>query len=457
MKIRLLILLALLASTLSAIQDFARLYSFDHPEVSSFIVSLEGEGSFYYLVPGGIAQLALPSWQTGWKHGSITGTGYVGFRSADDALVSPLWADTEPALAAFTPLLEDPEGDHLFTNPVLDILSLKVAATDERLYFAMRVAGNAYPVSSGFTYFAYMPVIVDPSADPEGNPTVYGLMYTVELGGLISPGLYKVTGTGLDGLTRLGNIEHSMENGVLVLSCNMADLLADADFSSWFDPEYPVFATTATTSRISLVNGIQQADMTAGINVLYKPQYLDGANLSSPILSNAHIDIGEGPHEIIAFIDYQDQDHHVPRHAWVRIDDLERHPLSPVGELDYSTVMTYKSEGLEFPGNWEKLTYEFSDGWYNVTYIYPNPVSVSDETLVPAAEISFYPNPVQASLYLKSQSSAPQQLGLYNLRGQVLQRIIVSKGETELDLSALSPGVYFLHSKGMKSRRFVKL
>lgn len=457
MKIRLLILLALLASTLSAIQDFARLYSFDHPEVSSFIVPLEGAGSFYYLSDGSIGELALQSWQTGWKQGSITGTGYIGFRSADDALVSPLWADTQPALAAFTPLLEDPEGDHLFTNPVLDILSMKVAATDERLCFAMRVAGNAYPVSSGFTYFAYMPVIVDPSAVPEENPTVYGLMYTVELGGLISPGLYKVTGTGLDGLTRLGNIEHSIENGVLVLSCNMADLLADADFSSWFDPDYPVFATTATTSRINLVNGIQQADITAGINVLYKPQYLDGANLSSPILSNANIDTGEGPHEIIAYIDYQDQDHHVPRHAWVRIDDLERHPLSPVGELDYSTVMTYKSEGLEFPGNWEKLSYEFSDGWYNVTYIYPNPVSVSDETLVPAAEISFYPNPVRASLYLKSQSSAPQQLGLYNVRGQVIQKIILPKGKIELDLSSLSAGVYFLHSKGMKSKRFVKL
>lgn len=457
MKVRLLILLALLGCSLSAIQDFSRLYSFDHPEVSSFIVSLEGAGSFYYLEEGGIAQLALESWQTGWKHGSISGTGYIGFRSADDALVSPLWADTQPALAAFTPLLEDPEGDHLFTNPVLDILSLKIAATDERLYFAMRVAGNAYPVSSGFTYFAYMPVIVDPSADPEGNPTVYGLMYTVELGGLISPGLYKVTGTGLDGLTRLGNIEHSIENGVLVLSCNMADLRADADFSNWFDPEYPVFATTATTSRISLVNGIQQADMTAGINVLYKPQYLDGANLFSPILSNASIAIGEGPHEIIAYIDYQDQDHHVPRHAWVRIDDLESYPLTPVGDLDFAQTVTYKSEELEFPGNWEILTYEFSDGWYNVTYIYTNPVSVSDETLVPAADISFYPNPVRASLYLKSQSSAPQQLGLYNLRGQVLKKIILSKGETELDLSALSPGVYFLHSKGMKSRRFVKL
>ncbi|MCB5261859.1 MAG: T9SS type A sorting domain-containing protein, partial [Candidatus Cloacimonetes bacterium] len=438
MKIRFLILLTLLASILFGLQDFSRLYSFDDPGEIGFIVPLEGEGSYYYLQDGGIQQSALETWQTGWKQGAIPQPGYIGFRTLDDALVSPVWADTQPPLAAFTPLLEDDEGDHLFTNPVLDILSLKIAATDERLYFAMQVAGNAFPTSSGFTYFAYMPVIVDPSADPEGNPTVYGLMFTVELGVLISPGLYKVTGTGFDGLTRLGDIQHSIEDNVLILSCAMADLLADADFSTWFDPQYPVFATTATTSRINLVNGIQQADMTAGINVLYTPQYLDGANLSAPVLSNANIEIGDGAYKIIALIDYQDQDHNVPRLARVRIDDLQSYPLTPVGELDFAMPVSYKSEELEFPGNWGELTFEFSDGEGTQEFIYPNPVSVSDETLVPAAAISLHPNPVRSSLYLKSQSPEPQQLRLFNLRGQLLREIIVSKGETELDLSSLS-------------------
>lgn len=457
MKLRLLILLALLGCSLSAIQDFASLYSFDDPFEIGYIVPTEGAGLYYYLEDGSIQQSALESWQTGWKQGSIAQPGYIGFRSLDDALVSPLWADTEMQLAAFTPLLEDPMGDHLFTNPVLDILSLKIGATDERLYFAMQVAGNDYPVSSGFTYFAYMPVIVNPSASPDENPIVYGLMYTVELGGLISPGLYKVTGTGFDGLTRLGNLQHNVENGVLILSCSMADLLADADFSSWFDPEYPVFATTATTSRISLVNGIQQADMTAGINVLYKPHFLDGSNLYSPILSNASMEIGDGAYKIIALIDYQDQDSNVPRLARVRIDDLESYPLTPVGELDFSQAVTYKSAELEFPGNWDMLTFEFSDGEGSVEYSFPNPVSNTDETLVPMAAISLYPNPVRGSLHLKSQSPEPQQLRLYNLRGQLLQEITLCKGETELDLGTLSPGLYFLKGKGMQSRRFMKL
>lgn len=456
MKVRLLILLALLGCSLSAIQDFSRLYSFDDPFEIGFIAPSEGAGSYYYLEDGSIQQSALESWQTGWKQGNITQPGYIGFRSLDDALMSPVWADIQPPLAAFTSLFEDPEGDHLFTNPVLDILSMKIAATNERLYFAMQVAGNAYPVSSGFTYFAYMPVIVDPSADPEGNPIVYGLMYTVELGGLISPGLYKVTGIGFDGLTRLGNVQHSIEDHTLILSCTLADLLADADFSSWFDPQYPLFTTTATTSRINLVNGIQQADVTAGIKVLYKPQYLDGSNLHAPILSNAFMEIGDGPYKIIGLIDYQDQDHNVPRLARVRIDDLKSYPLMPIGELDFSQAVTYKSEELEFLGSWDKMTFEFSDGEGSVEYSLPNPVSNSDEILLPAAAISMHPNPVRSSLYLKSQSPQ-QQLKIYNLRGQLMREIALAKGETQLDLSSLPSGIYFLQGKGVQSRRFVKL
>ncbi|MDD3104388.1 MAG: T9SS type A sorting domain-containing protein, partial [Candidatus Cloacimonetes bacterium] len=418
----------------------------------------EAVGSYYYLQDGGIQQSTLQSWQSGWKQGSILQPGYLGFRTSDDALVCPLWADTQPALAAFTPLLEDALGDHLFDNPVLDLLSMKIAATDERLYFALQVAGNSFPTSSGFTYFAYMPVIVDPAAAPEDNPTVYGLMYTVEMGGIIGPALYKITGSGFNGLSRLGDIEHSIVDNTLILSCAMADLLADADFSSWFDPQYPIFATTATTSRINLVNGIQQADMTEGIKVLSKAQYLDGANRHPPTLSNASLEILDtNPYRIRAQIDYQDQDHNVPRMARLSIDGLPSYTLTPAGELDFAQAVTFTNETLEISDDWEELTFEISHGGSSVEYILANPVSNYDANLIPIAEIALHPNPVRASLHLKSQSQEPRQLRLYNLRGQLLQDITLNKGETELDLQALPSGVYFLHEKGFKSRRFVKL
>lgn len=458
MKIYLLIMVTLVSSALSGVRDFSQIYCFDDPEQIGFVVPCENEASYYYLQEGAILQSPLEVWHTGWRQGGITETGYIGFRRLDDALVSPLWADAQPALAGFTPLLEDVQGDHLFNNPSLDILSMKIAVTNERLFFSMQVAGNAFPTSSGFNYFAYMPVIVDPSSIIEENPIVYGLMYTIEIGSLISPGLYKITGTGLDGLTRLGNIEHSIEDNTLILSCAMADLLADADFLSWFDPQYPLFATTATTSRINLINGIQQADITEGINVLLKPQYLEGSNLSSPILSNAGIEIGSwGPYKNRARIDYQDLDHNVPRVAQVRVDDYPSSPLLPFGELDFAQTVTYKSEELEFPENWRELIFEFSDGHELVEHILSNPVSVSDETLIPSAGISLHPNPVRAVLHLKSQSQTPQSLGLYNLRGQWLQEIILHKGEASFDLTALPSGVYFLRGKTMANRRFVKL
>ena len=56
MKIRLLLLLVLLGSTLFGIQDFARLYSFDDSPELGFIVPLQGEGSYYYLQEGSFQQ-----------------------------------------------------------------------------------------------------------------------------------------------------------------------------------------------------------------------------------------------------------------------------------------------------------------------------------------------------------------------------------------------------------------
>jgi hypothetical protein len=458
MKIHLLFFLLILTASLCAWGDFEGLYSFDDPANLGFITSLEGSGLYYYLQDAQIHEANLQPWHSGWNQGAIPQPGYIGFRAVEDSLLNPLYSLAAPELYAYTPLEVDPLGDHLYPNASLDIITSKIAFTDERLYFALQVAGDGFPVSSGFTYYAYMPVIVDPSAEIESDPIVYGLMYTVEIGSLIGPALYKITGSGFDGLTRLGDIQHSVVGNTLILSCALADLMADADFASWFDPDYPLFATSFTTSQITLTNGIQQADITQGIKVLVKPQYLEYQNQSSPELSNGQI-VAEGE-QFRILIDYFDADANVPQLARVFIDDNEGHyPLIPQNpqDLDYRETVSYASSLVALPAQWQQVRIEFSDAENYVEYSITNPVHNADHTQSPAAGISIYPNPVRNRIRLKSTLPIQSKVGLYNLRGQLLRHIGLSREEAELDLSELPPGVYLLRGKGIKPARFVKL
>lgn len=158
-----------------------------------------------------------------------------------------------------------------------------------------------------------LPVLVNPFVDPETDPTVYGLMYTVNVGMAISPGLYKIAGISLDGLTRIGDIEYSEQDGWLLLSCALDDLLADADVAEWLDSDYPMFATVSTTSQITLTTGIQEADYTTGGAILLKAHEVRGINQFSPVLQDLSYDISlDGTHLNNLSITYLDQDDNAP-------------------------------------------------------------------------------------------------------------------------------------------------
>lgn len=458
------IVLALLTSCFSlfALEDFEQLWVFDNPMQSEFLVNALYPTIYHYhaSVNGTMFIQNLPAeeWLYGWYKGSLEEDGYVGFtRPAIDPLVNPVFCAVEPQIYAATPLTDDPLNDHLFNNTQLDIMEYRATYTSERLYLAMKTASPDYNTSSGMTYFAYMPVIVNPDANMEDDPIVYGLMYTVDLPPLISPGLYKISGSGFNGLSRLGDIELNIEEGFLMLSCNIADLLADPDFASWYDPDYPVFATTATTSRITLVNGIQQADMSPGVKVLLKPHYIQAQNLSSPVLSNPNfVVIGD---VLFASIDYSDADANVPDLATVAIDAAEAHPLMPqsTANLVYSTIVTYASEPIPISPTWEQLTFTFSDGSSSVTHILNNPgSSTPQDTQVPLARLLVYPNPASNTLFVKVPPSAVKELAVYNLKGQKLADFSWNGEAATSDISGLASGIYFLKGAGFKSSRFVK-
>lgn len=116
-----------------------------------------------------------------------------------------------------------------------------------------------------------------------------------------------------------------------------------------------------------------------------------------------------------------------------------------------------------FTDTW--LTEGFSYEYY-VTAIYTNPISQSepsnivivnttsaDDQILPAIEtVSVYPNPFRssASVVISGKANAPVQVGIYNIKGQLMQKlesITDADGTANLTLSAtetMIPGIYFV-------------
>jgi len=74
------------------------------------------------------------------------------------------------------------------------------------------------------------------------------------------------------------------------------------------------------------------------------------------------------------------------------------------------------------------------------------------------SELNTYPNPVSSLLFIESINSTHEEVsfGLYNTVGQLVKsgKVRTNK-KTEVDLSDLSQGIYYLQCMGMR-RKVVK-
>jgi hypothetical protein len=441
--------------------DFERIFTFDSSNPRGFICPMTYDGVYYYLQDGAVVEAAMTPWMEGWRQGDVPEPGYIGMKSTLFPIVNPIYSPTEPGLASYTPWETDPVGDHSFPQNSLDIVETRVSFSSERIYFAMRSADQTYPVNSGFTYYAYMPVLVNPFVDPESDPVVYGLMYTVNLGLVISPGLYKISGTGFDGLTRLGDIQSSITDGWLMLSCALSDLLADADAAEWLDSDYPLFAAVTTTSRITLTSGIQEADYTTGSMVLLKTQEVTAANNHAPELTDLNYQITpDGLYLSSLFVTYADADTNVPREAYLSIDSAGHYPLqlqNPVSP-DFAMGTIYEIRNLILPAGWQELQIVFSHDQDYASLAIQNQVSNADQTQSPLAYISLSPNPASTKLKISAELNAATNAAIFNIRGQRIRELPLAAGKTELevDLESLPSGLYFLRGKGLNTKKFIK-
>lgn len=457
------LLAAIMPNALSA-QDFDAIYATEvGPGTGELIILTRAShpASVHYLdSDGNLASLettpapGIP----GWREALLAqpSHAYAGFSvSGQDTLAVPVFfpdAQGIPTQNRCLPVESDPQGDHQFNLDNLDILSTRIAFSESRIHYYIKCNTTSYPVSNGLTFYSYMGIFTQPNADPDSNPIVFGLMNTVEAPGIISPGLYKIVGTGMSDLINIGDIgvEVDSEAGALILSCEISDLLADQDFAQWYNPGYPLLATVAMTSRITLSGGNQQADATTGSDVLLLPQPLNFANNHAPQVNDPVFTWQDGALAVSAM--YSDADQNPAWALRVSIDGGGFAPLYPLDFEGYGEPVAFAADGILCPQNWENATFTVINGGVSYSFEFPNPNVSADDELASAPRLEIYPNPVGDLLSIKAEERV--KLFLYNIRGQLIRELDWT--EKSIDLSGLAPGVYVLR-QGSEYRRFLKL
>ena len=219
-----------------------------------------------------------------------------------------------PELSALTKLSTDASGDQSTNH--LDIVSDYVSFSNTKFITAIQNRGGGFPTSGSFgtVYFSYMSVIANPESDPQNpNTIVWALNYmNVSLGGL-SPGLYKITGTGSSDLIRIGDIQTQVVSGsnLLIMSCDIADLMADPDFSAWYNPANPVFGMQTIVNRTTVIPfGTTTSDTSPG-GIVY-PTKLVAQPLSYGSSSISDVELVVQPDEVFFRAVYSNPDNLFP-------------------------------------------------------------------------------------------------------------------------------------------------
>jgi len=431
-----------------------------------------GEENYVLYNDGGVQELLMaevvdgPSTLQADVQASATGSRPVGFRLITGAEIDfmpvKLSDGVTPEPGDLTRLATDPSGDEAFGYDNLDLVDCHVSFSDTELHAALRNVGGGFPVSQFLTFFSYLLAMADPAeAAPD---TVFTMMETYEQAGIISPGLYKVTGPSTSDLVKLGDvqvIEYPAIN-TLMISCQLADLVADPYFASWYDPADPAIGVVAITQRITLLGGAQEADQTPGGRCYLREYEIEPGPNELPVVSDA-VFLGSGS-TASAEVDYDDADGHCPVLAEVVFDGTETYPLSPKS-LDYGTTVTYTTaEGIEplADETWSLAVFRFSDNGADVVELSVPPTGVEhspDPTSGLLASVS--PNPFTGTTTIELAMPAPGQVRVevYDLRGRLVS--VLSRGPMPRGRSGMvwngrdetgapvGSGVYFLRIEAL--------
>jgi len=445
--------------------------------------NVSGAGVENYLLynEGGVQEVTMspmvdgPSTLQAAAPGPIAALRYYGFRLLQNGNIDlmpvriPDGVDPEPG--DLTRIAVDDSGDEAFGYTNLDIVDCRMSFSGDRLYGSLTNVGGGFPVIQGLTFFGYLIGIADPAvADPD---TVLGLMYTFEQAGIITPGLYKITGPGVGDLVKLGEIvvEEFPASNTLRLSCELADLMDDPYFMSWYDTEDPVIDVAGFTQRITILGGPAEADRSpGGLCAMRELGIGSGAN-HLPDLANLTLQ-GEGP-AAVAMIDYSDADANCPVIAEIVFDGGISYPMYPA-TLDYTATVTYSTEpGIDplADSAWTTAVLVFSDNLSDsVRYEAPGVGVPAGGGRQKPNDLTAWiaPNPSRGAALIEFNITAPGFMSaeIYDARGALVKSLferevgpgrgLVMWSRRDGSGAEVSPGVYFCRIAALGQERVLK-
>jgi hypothetical protein len=392
---------------------------------------------------GGVQELPMagvpdgPATVEGAAPAPIAERRFYGFRLWQDEALNLLpvrIADgVEPVPGELTQVASDPAGDELFGLTHLDLVDCRLSFSGSRLFAALRNVGGGFPVNSGFTFYSYLLGIADPAqADPD---TIFALMYTFNQPGIIGPGLYKITGTGLDDLEKLGDITVATYPGenTLLLSCQLADLTSDPDFSAWYDAADPRIAVAGFTQKITVFGGAQEADRTPGGTSHLREIWIDPEANRLPGLEDLRI-VNPGPNAYAQVV-YTDADANCPVLSEIVFDGTESYPMRPL-TLDYAASVVYATDPGIPPlvtGLWDEAVARFSDNATDIVEAWITGTWVPDETHPEDARlwrVESAPNPGTGTIEFRVPASLPSpwRLTIVDATGRTIARVTAAEG-----------------------------
>lgn len=371
-----------------------------------------------------------------------------------------LVADTfPPSLNRMGYIGADPTGDSLMVyTPNLDITSTYMAATEGKIYCAMGNASSLFPTFNSITsYNVYMMTLFNALSPNE--EIAYAMVYTFNIAGFISPGLYKL---GVDAeqnptFTRLGNIQSNVNDGKLYLACNIADLTADPDFGAWMGSG-DLLAMIGATMRVDINLSTMEPELAFGDNsgvgmIEFTDHHINASANTLPELTNP------GTDALSVWVVYSDANGDYPLQAEYQGYDGIDYPMLQTGVTAEGLVFsTYIPVGL-MGGH-----FSFTDNGMDYVTLQFDWVPVSDP-VIPGVPVSLsMPNPFRTAgeVSIKGLGDNPISVEVYNLRGQKMG--IIHQGRTHafrwdgrVNGVALPNGIYMMKvnsPSGTHTRRF---
>ena len=382
-------------------------------------------------------------------------------------------SSTNPGLNDLTFFAQDSVGDcSVAGSDHLEIVADYAGYNDNRVYVGMQNNGGGYPTLDFFSgeAYAYVAVLGNPESVVTDS-TVYLMIETVNLGAVISPGLYKIAATidttfDLNAIQRIGDIisYEDSSNDLLVMSCAMADLTGDPNFGTWPNTTKSLGFSTMTF----LITTVPQfnaniADITS-LNVMIHDhfEFTHPVTNTPPEIRNASVnnDLGQWT---VSF-DYFDADGHFPQQAYLELGNGSIVEFDPAtfdftGEINFVVNNIVSIAGAEI---------KVSDDNQNVVSFDLQNVSVNnnENEIVENSILVNNPCMIGNTLNIRFSKAVENdtEVSIFNIKGQKVHTNILHSNNASLtwnmkDSSGkkVSTGVYFIKtdSKDIKIKKLV--